>query len=457
MQQKRTKKIACFRAPLAGALTAALSAALYLAASGSVAAQGADDPPVLFLDVSTGLIFEDRLNEDDLWESTTRFGVGYFSSTHNQRLSFETGVSARVRDNDAGLIDPFVLIDYAHFSRNTEIGADLSYRSSEVDGGNLAADFDTEDLADQTGRREDIGFGLRLVTGRASPFGTDTQLRFSQATFSDGATDDDTETHSAQSTLRFTIDPRIVLTLTGAWTQKETDDLVNTVDTTTRVTFGADLAIDRVWSASAALGYAEIETETTGGTTSVDGLEGSFILTRDLRNGSLVFSTDHVLTDDGWRNSVRVRRGFEMANGDAFDASLGTDLLRGRRQRPSGFAELQPHVRGGALSFGFDYSTDLDDTNMLVQRTRFDAALRQDLTDDSGWAVDGSIASVEYDNVATIDALRVEVGLAYLHGLSNDWNLAARFRHRVLYEDGDLNERSNILSLNLERRFSVRP
>jgi hypothetical protein len=333
---------------------------------------------VLFLDVSTGLIFEDRLNEDDLWESTTRFGVGYFSSTHNQRLSFETGVSARVRDNDAGLIDPFVLIDYAHFSRNTEIGADLSYRSSEVDGGNLAADFDTEDLADQTGRREDMvrpaprdrprlalrhRYAAALFPGDPSP--TAPRMTIPKPI-------------PRQSTLRFTIDPRIVLTLTGAWTQKETDDLVNTVDTTTRVTFGADLAIDRVWSASAALGYAEIETETTGGTTSVDGLEGSFILTRDLRNGSLVFSTDHVLTDDGWRNSVRVRRGFEMANGDAFDASLGQIFFEEGGSGHLASLNFNRTVRGGALSFGFDYSTDLDDTNMLVQRTRFDAALRQD-------------------------------------------------------------------------------
>lgn len=455
--------MSCSRAPLAGALgttslCAALATAMCLAVPGSAAAQGADDAPVLFFDVSTGLLYENRSDDDDILEAATRLGVGYFTATHNQRLSFQGGITARAREDEGfEVIDPFILIDYARFSRDTEIGVDLSYRSSEVDGDDLDPDFDAGDLERQDGQREDISVGLRLVTGRASPFGTDTRLRYSQATFSDGATDDDTETHSAQSTLRFTIDPRIVLTLTGAWTQEETDDAVNTVETTTRVFFGADLAIDRVWTAAGTFGYAEIETETTGGTTSVDGLEGTFILTRELRNGNLVFSTNHVVTDDGWRNSVLVARRIEMANGDVFNASLGQIFFEEGGSGHLASLDFNRTVRRGALSVGFNYSSDLDDADLLVQRTRLNAALRQDLTDDSGWALDGSIASVQYDNVATADALRLEVGLAYLHALSNDWNLAARLRHRVLYEDGNLDERSNILSLDLERRFSVRP
>jgi hypothetical protein len=83
--------------------------------------------------------------------------------------------------------------------------------------------------------------------------------------------------------------------------------------------------------------------------------------------------------------------------------------------------------------------------------------LRQDLTDDSGWSFDWELARVDYDNPASVDAMRVDFGLAYLHALSNDWNMAARLEHQVLYQDGDLDDRTNVLSLNLERRFSVRP
>lgn len=415
------------------------------------------EPPVLFIDVSAGLSYEDELNRDGEFEATTGIGVGYFTSTHNQRLSFETGITARALENRHDLIDPYALISYARFNRDFEIGGDLSYSRSEIEGDDLDADFDAGDLAQQAGRREDLGLGVRLVTGRASPFGTDTELRYAEETFSDGATDDDTTTHTARSTLRFTVDPRIELSLTAFWEQEETDDLANTVDTTRRLTFGTNLAIDRAWSASAAIGFAELETETTGGTVTTDGFEGAFLLTRDLPNGALAFSTDHVVDEDGWRNSVRVRRTIEMANGDLFDASIGQIFFEEGGSGHLASLDYSRTTRTGLLTFGFDYSSDLDGADLLVQRTRLNALMRQDITDDSGWSLDGALARVDYDNPASVDAMRVDVGLAYLHALSNDWNLAARLEHQVLYEDGDLADRTNVLSLNLERRFSVRP
>jgi hypothetical protein len=84
-------------------------------------------------------------------------------------------------------------------------------------------------------------------------------------------------------------------------------------------------------------------------------------------------------------------------------------------------------------------------------------AMTYDLTDNSSLGLDAALASVQYDNPFTVDGLRADAGISYLYGLSNDWNLVARMQHRVLYQDGDVDERSNRLSLNLERRFSVRP
>jgi hypothetical protein len=442
-----------YRAPLSGALLAGLVAV----APGFAMAQAAGDPPVLFFDIATGLSYENNLNRDDEVEATARFGVGYFTSTHDQRLSFQTGITARGREDDFDFIDPFVTIAYARFNRNYEIGGDLTYSRSEIDGTTLGDDFDAEDLEREDGTREDINFGLRLVTGRASPFGTDTQLRYEESNFSDGATSDDFQRLTASSTLRFTIDPRIELTLTGFWQEEDTDDLANTVDTTTRVTVGADLAIDRAWSASVSLGSARVETQTIAGTTSQEGLEGSFILTRDLPNGGLVFSTNHVVTDDGWRNSIRARRIIEMANGDMFDASLGQIFFEEGGSGHLASLDFTRTTRTGFMSVALDYASDLDDADQLIQRTRLAASLRGDLSDNSGWSVDGSMARIDYDNPITDDAVRFDVGLAYLHGLSNDWNLAARVEHQVLYENGNLDDRTNVFSLSLERRFSARP
>jgi hypothetical protein len=423
------------------------------------AARDANAPPALFIDVNAGLSYEDRLNRDGAFEATTGIGIGYFTSTSDQRLSFETGVTARARDGDGGadLIDPFVTIAYAWFNRDYEIGGDLSYSRAEIEGDDLDDDFDAADLARQAGTREDIGLGLRLVTGRTAPFGTDTEVRYAEQNFTDGATDDDSVTYTARSTLRFRVDPRIDLTLTGFWEREETDDAVDTVETTRRLTFGANLAVDRVWSVATGLGYSEIETATIGGVAVQDGVEGFVIVTRDMRNGSLVFSSDHVVTNAGWRNSVRVGRNIALANGDTFDASIGQIFFEEGDSGHLASLTYTRTVRSGALSFGFDYASDLDNADELIQRTRLSGTLRQDLTDASGWSVDWALARVDYDNPATQDAMRVDIGLAYLHALSNDWNLSARLEHQVLYADGNLDDRTNTFSLNLERRFSVRP
>jgi hypothetical protein len=170
----------------------------------------------------------------------------------------------------------------------------------------------------------------------------------------------------------------------------------------------------------------------------VDGLEGSFILTRDLRNGGclLLRSCPH----RRWlaQLGAGAPRVIEMANGDSSMPRSGQIFFEEGGSGHLASLNFTAPSAAARLSFGFDYSSDLDDADILMQRTRLDAALRQDLTDNSGWAVDGSMASVEYDNpITTIDAVRVDVGLAYLHGLSNDWNLAARVEHQVLYEDGE--------------------
>jgi hypothetical protein len=454
MKQKRTNSFRQRALTLCGAL----AATTILGAAMPAAAQGFRDAPVLFLDVSTGLSYETFSDaRDDEAELTTRLGVGYFTSTDRQRLSFETGVTLRAREEGHDLIDPFADISYARFSRGAEIGGRVTFRRSEVDGGAIDDDFDADDLDRESGTREDIGLRLNLVTGRASPFGTDTELRYDETNYFDGATSDDRRTHELRSTLRFTIDPQIELGLTGFWRQRETDNAAQEVETISRVTFGADLAIDRAWSSSVEIGYAEIETETTGGVAVESGMEAAFLLTRDLRNGELSFSSDHVITDDGWRNSVRIRRIYEISETDRLNVSVGQIFFEEGGSGHLASLDFDRRLRFSALSLGLNYTSDLDAMDMLIQRVRADFDMRFDVSDNSSIGLGGSLASVSYDNPATVDALRADVGISYRHALANDWNVVARAAHRVLYEDGDVDERSNLFSLNLERRFSVRP
>jgi hypothetical protein len=438
-----------------GRLGLGLLAAAAIAAPQQAAV--AQDAPTLFLDVSTGLSYENYNDRDSETELTTRLGVGLFTSTSNQRLSFETGVTARAREDGHGFVDPYADIAYARFSRNAEIGARLTYRAREIEGAVIDDDFDTEDLDREDGTREDIGVRLSLVTGRFAPFGTETELRYDERNFTDGAASDDERIHSAESTLFFRVDPRIEFSLTGQWRQQETLNFVNEVDTVRRVTAGADLEIDQLWSARVALGYAQLDTETIAGLTREEGIEGDFVLTRDLPNGRLAFSVDHVVTDDGWRNSVRLRRLFEVSEIDRLNLSIGQIFFEEGGNGHLASADFTRRLRFSTFRVGFDYRSDLDGADLLVQRARVNFAMTYDLTDNSSLGLDAALASVQYDNPFTVDGLRADAGISYLYGLSNDWNLVARMQHRVLYQDGDVDERSNRLSLNLERRFSVRP
>jgi hypothetical protein len=79
-----------------------------------------------------------------------------------------------------------------------------------------------------------------------------------------------------------------------------------------------------------------------------------------MRNGNLVFSSDHVVTDEGWRNSVRVQRTIALANGDTFDASIGQIFFEEGGSGHLASVDYVRTVRSGSLSFGFDYSSDLD-------------------------------------------------------------------------------------------------
>ena len=421
-------------------------------------AQGAgEQPSTLFINIEMGLTYEDNLDQDDELQTTLRGTTGFFTTTQNWRLSFETGATVQAFDREVELTDPFASAAFAYFTRNTEVTADLLYSEADVTNFVLDPDFASDDLVRQEGREENLRYGLGLVTGREARFGTDTQLRFTEPTFSGNATDADAASQTVLSTLRFTVNRQVELTVTGFLREEDTDDAVNTHEPTRRVTAGAQIDLDQLWTADVALGYSRVETETNTTRTSREGPEGRLVVMRNLGNGALTFSSELKQTDDGWRNSVRLLREIETASGVTFGASVGQVYFE---EGGSGFLASLAYsrtVRSGMLSVDLGYTADLDATAAMIHRTRLNAEMRQNLTDASSWFLDGSIANIEYENPATTDAMRLNVGAGYRHALSNDWNLSARLDHRVLYEDGALEDRINVLSIGLERRFSSRP
>jgi len=439
----------------------ALTAALLL--PGTALAQAVGDPPgdapVAYVDIGTYLRYEDNDPGDEEHVLETRLGAGYFLATAGQRLSFEGALVLQAQENEPVLTDPSVTLSYAAFTRATEISVDLSYSALDLADRELDEDFDAEDLTEDGGRRERVTARVGLVTGRTAPFGTETELTWRDDSFSDGAIEDDETFISLDTTLRFTLDPRINLRATGLLSRADTDDAAGTVDTVHSYGLGADLLIDRLWTANIDIGYRETETEEGGVLTRVvEGTTASFLLTREMRAGSLSFSATRDIATTGFEDTFRLRRVMTLAGGAELDMFLGAVIFEGADPIAIyGASYANDILPGSRFSLSFDRSGGVTDDDENVIRTSLSAGLTHNLTESSSLAVDASLSQVEDASLTGTDTARVDLSLAYRYALTEDWTLAARATRGVLFEDGTEEERSTTLSLGIERRFSFRP
>lgn len=424
-------------------------------------AQGADDAPLFYFDIETGLRFEDDSTTGTESSFDTRLGLGIFTATSNRRLSFEASTLAQTLGGEAFLTDPSVALSYSIFNRGAEISLGLDYTANDLDDVVLDDDFDADDLIEDGGRRERVEVSAGLVTGRDAPFGTETDLRYLENDYSDGATADDETLISATTTLRFTLNPQINLRTTGFLSRRDEDDVGNTVETIHQYGLGADLLIDPAWSANLDFGFREIETETdvlgTRVRTAVDGIEAGLVVTRDMRNGALTFSANRSVIETGFEDTLRVRRALVLANGAEISGSLGAVIFEGADPIAIYGASYVNEIRPGSrLNFSLDRTGGVNDDDENIIRTRLNAGFDQDLTPNSSWSLDTGLLLVEDASLTGMDTSRFDVTLGYTHALTVDWNVAARLQHQVT-DDGMAENRVNTVSLSLERRFFWRP
>lgn len=425
---------------------------------GIAVAQDADDTPVSYVEIGSFLRYEEDDPGDEERAFETRLGAGYFLATSGQRLSFEGELLLQALEDEQVLTDPAATLSYAAFTRGTEFSFDLSYTALDLEDRDIDEDFDAEDLAEDGGRRERIEARAGLLTRRDAPFGTSTELTYRDDSFSDGATEDDETFVSLGNALRFTINPQITLSATAFISREETDDVLDRVETIESYGLGADLLIDPVWTANISFGYDEIEIDQTIGTTVVDGTAASLLLTRDMPNGELSLLAVRAISTTGSEDTFRVRRALSLANGAEIEVSLGAISFEGTDPIAIYGASYATEFRPGSLfSLTFDRSGGVTDDDENVIRTSLDAALAHNLNESSSLAFDVGLSQVEDASLTGTDTARLDLSLAYRYALTEDWTLAARASRELLFEDGTEEERTTILSLGIERRFTFRP
>ena len=429
-----------------------------------MAQNGFDDAPFLFIDVETGFRHEDNLTTDDEFSFDTALSAGFFASTSNRRLSFETGFLLQTLEDEQVLTDPFLMASYAIFNRETELSFDLDYRATDLEDAVVDDDFDADDLTEDGGRRERLDTELGLVTGRFAPFGTDTRLRYRLTTYSPEADEDDERLYSVDNTLFFRVNPQVTMRTNVFLSRTETEDALNTEETVVRYGVGADLALDRAWTATLDISFSDLETEVDGilpgsrDITVVNGFGASAEVTRDMRNGAYTFSASRNIDDTGFQDTFRVRRTLVLANGADINGSIGLTRFEGTDPiLIYSLSYANEILRGVQFNAAFDRSGGVSGDDENIVRTRLQAGVGRDLTPRSSLNFDVALLDVQDFGMVGTDTARVDFDLAYRHALTEDWNLAARMSRQITFEDGDREDREDILSLSIERRFSFRP
>lgn len=457
----KTKRKAVFTVPRLCALAAA-SSLVGWAAPGF--AQGVDiaglaGGALVTLDIGVGYEYEIDDGAPNESELLSTFLLGVTSETRNQRFNFSVGSQLTLDEGSFDFQEPNGRLSYALFNRNTEASINLRY--SEIDVGDTVEELDGDNITATTGRRETHAATLRLQTGRAMRFGTDTVLNYRQIDFIDTVDPDlfSQIRHDARTTLRFSLDRRIELRVFASWSETVTDETPIETDTVVSFGTGATFLIDRAWTGSVDLAWTDIESEQGGVIDQEDGIAINLGLTRDMRNGTLAFSFDRAVAEADTIDRLEATRALELANGAAVSASAALLAFDDGDVLPAfGFTYDHEFLRGRTVraSLTQDGAVDNNDDESFV-RTRFSLDYRQELTRTSFWGLSGSATIIDVQTGAGTDADRASLGIQYGHRLTPDWNLVARADRSLIYEDGTRTDRTDTFSINLERSFSFRP
>jgi hypothetical protein len=446
------------------ALAAATVSAAALLVTG-VQAQGQERTLATF-----GLSFGGQYTANDPDEDESRFttGLSFDLRSVTRRQSFGLSADGQFILDDEGFDfdQPRIALDYGLANRSTAFNVALSYSIRDVEGSSELIDPVTGNLVnliDDDGTLESLGLNAGLQTGRDAPFGTDTRFNFTSRTYSGTSDPDlsDLESWQIGTTLRFEVDPRIVLRASTSYRETQEDNVTQTESRTTRFGVGANLLIDPLWSASVDLRYSLFETEEDvfgrRVLTEDDGLGFSFGLTRQFRDGTLGLSFARQESDDGAEDSVTLSRERSLSNGGELAWSLGLVSFPSGDIAPVASALYARPTARGNFSVSLQQSTVVNDDDENVVSTSIGLNYGQDINAMSSWSLDGSLSSVNVLDGDEDDQARAAVGVTYNHALTEDWGLSTSLRHQITYEGGERDNSASILSLSLERSFSFRP
>lgn len=419
-------------------------------------------------DVTQRLEYSDNpdleIEDDPDFFGRTILAFDLESATPLENFTLSLGTDIEEGRNDRSSVDltnSFVRLGYDRATRNANIGTSLRYRESDTSSSFFDDDFDTDGriINQDSGTRQNYGFGLTGAVGVEAPIGASFSLDYSELRYS-GTEDPDLTDRSTLDTsaqINFRIDPRIIARLTTKY--RDFDAQGNgTSRETTGFGAGVELEFSPTLSGDFAASYDSIE-RSGDETGTDDGVSFSAGLTQDLTNGTIgaTFSSDVSSNDDGRRSFFTIDRTMDLSKRAALSYSLGGTSSETSSFEPLVNVDYRYALPTGQLTFGMSQRVNTDSDNQEQVNTTLNAGYQQQINSLSSIGADFSLFDRNELGEFADDGRRVSLSLSYQYALTRDWGLVGGVSRTLSTSDNEADRSSNTVFVGLQRNFSWNP
>ncbi|MCB2114973.1 MAG: hypothetical protein KDE00_01410 [Rhodobacteraceae bacterium] len=370
----------------------------------------------------------------------------------------------------SGLEDPTVRFRYTRDGLNSRLDVNARYR-------HVAREFLDPFQVEQEDRNAILtglflpgggtvtyrNAGIDYVTGLNDPFMLALSLSHDQTSYDSVATAANpllfgNKTDSASATATFKFSQITALYFQLGIDEYKAEDSVRTERTTDSFAVGLTHDIDPALALDAQIGYTDVETTTTGGTASVDGLTGAVTLTKTLTNGTVYGSVDSSVNENGTTTSLSFGRDLQLPLGNLTAVVGGTYTPSGDTY-VTGSLLLTRQLKTSDLTLAIDRGVSTNTSSADVVDTRVSFTYGYAINNNSRLSLSlnwGQSESVLAGAAPTVE--RTTLDAAYSYDLTQDWALTGGVSIRTRSDStspGDA--RSNAVFLGLGRSFSYRP
>ncbi len=367
----------------------------------------------------------------------------YKIENSNSRLT----INGRYRNVDREFLDPFAVEQEDDIATALALAADPNASPLDTDGGTLETGFAA--ITYETGLNAPLGFKIGV---------SHDQRDYSNLTIANPRLFD-THTNRINATLTAKLSPVSIFRFNAGLTEYSARDIPDLTERrTVDYSIGLTQDINPVLGLDAQIGWTEVDTDTTGGSSNRSGTNGSLTLTKALPRGTIFASLSSSLNQSGTRTSLRFGRDLQLPNGN-LSASLGLTRTPQGNTNYNAALTYDHTLKSSNISVTLKRDVSTNNVNEEILDTRLSVGYGYQID-----AISSLNLSMNYGRTESADALssvptrtRATLSAAYSRALTQDWNMTGGVTLRRNTNDTTGDADSNSIFLSLDRNFSFRP